>query len=524
MGADAAAVFVPDRDWVARVARALEAQGHGPVECRQTHLSWLLIGREQVWKLHRPVRLPFVDFTSAAARRRDLEDELRLNLRLAPSLYRRVLPIAGSPDAPQPDAAGPAHDHALLMRRFPDGALLSERLAAGRLDASTLAALAARVVAFHREAPVAPDDRDWGRAGPTIAAVEQVAASLAAQAPGWDEPTRQRWQRVQAWLRETLPSMAPWIDARRAAGAVREGHGDLHLANAVVLDDGPPPQVTAFDCLEFDPALRWIDRVADIAFLSMDLQAHGRRDLAHGFLDAWLEASGDVEGVRLLRLYSVYRALVRWMVAGLPGAAASAPGADYPACADALVTDAGGARLLITCGRSGSGKSTLAAQLLREAGALRLRSDVERKRLHGLGPLDSSAGRGLDLYGAEATRRTFERLRAGARAALAAGYPVILDAAFLRRDERDRCRALARELGVPWTVLVCDAPTAVLRERVAQRQVRGGDASEAGPAALEQQLALGPLLDADEAAEAWWLDISAAVDVAALAARWRAVR
>jgi predicted kinase len=228
---------------------------------------------------------------------------------------------------------------------------------------------------------------------------------------------------------------------------VRECHGDLHLRNAVVLDATQADGVVAFDGLEFDPALRWIDVQSDLAFMTMDLQAHRRDDLAMRWLDAWLTVTGDVAGMALQRFYAVYRALVRAMVGRLhPEVAPEPTSDDYLALARRLALRPDTPRLLVTHGLSGSGKSWLTLRLLERCGALRLRSDVERKRLHGLAAQERSADHVPGgIYGAEATERTYAALRQGARALLAAGWPVIVDAACLRRAERDAFRALAAE-------------------------------------------------------------------------------
>jgi len=311
--------------------------------------------------------------------------------------------------------------------------------------------------------------------------------------------------------------------ARQRSGAVRECHGDLHLANVVLIDG----RLTAFDCIEFDPALRWIDVMSDVAFLAMDLKAHGRADLAFRFLDAYLQHSGDYAGVQLLRFYEVYRALVRALVCRLraqAGAGVPPPGEpDYLACAGELARSAqGAARLMITHGLSGSGKSTMAAALLGAAGAIRIRSDVERKRLFGLGAQQRSAERRAEIYTQDATRRTFARLAECARTALQAGWPVIVDAAFLRRDERLAFRALAAELRVPFSILHCRAAEAQLRRRVAARDAEGSDASEATLAVLERQLATHEPLGQDERALALEVATDEPVDIASLCARWLA--
>jgi hypothetical protein len=313
------------------------------------------------------------------------------------------------------------------------------------------------------------------------------------------------------WIREEGQRLAlPW-QQRLADGHVRECHGDLHLDNVVMLNS----ELTAFDCIEFDPALRWIDVMSDVAFLVMDLLAHGRRELAFGFLDDYLACSGDYGGVRVLRFYLVYRALVRAMVAALRGqggvAGASLTSAAYLRCAQQLAA-AGDARLLITHGLPGSGKSHVSRQIVESVGAIRIRSDVERKRLTGAG----------ERYGPAATAQTYGRLADLAQGVLRAGFPTIVDAAFLRRDERARMEHLAGELQVPFKLLDCQAPMNVLRERVRQRTERGGDASEADVAVLERLATQHEVLDEHERALAIEVQADANEGIDTLVARWLA--
>jgi predicted kinase len=269
---------------------------------------------------------------------------------------------------------------------------------------------------------------------------------------------------------------------------VRECHGDLHLANIVRLDTG----IAAFDAIEFDPALRWIDVLDDAAFPVMDLAAHGRWDLAYRLLNRWLDATGDHDSLTMLRHAAVYRALVRGLVALLraPRPAGAGAGDRYLDNARAWI-EPGRPRLTIMHGLPGSGKTYHSQQLLERERAIRLRSDVERKRLSGLGQQASSRAAGLDIYTPAASGRTYERLLALARTALDAGFPVVLDAAFLRREDRERARTLARSLGVPFSIVPCEALPELLRERLRARQ---GDASEADGGVLERlQDAVDPL-------------------------------
>lgn len=503
-----------DRTMIQALRLGLQAMTGQPVELLETHISWILLSGSIAYKLKKPVRLPFLDFTTLDARRRFCELELRLNQRLAPSLYLEVVPVCGTPESPRLDGIGDPIDYAVRMRRFAPGALLSEQLAAGRLQAAQVEQLARTLADFHRSTPVADAASPAGAPQQILKAVLDVIDQLA---PVGDAAAIGA---LRDWVGGQARGLTPVWQSRRASGAVREGHGDLHLDNAVQVGD----EVLAFDCIEFDPALRWIDVMSDLAFLTMDLQAHGRADLAFRALDAYLQCSGEYAGLRVLRFYEVYRALVRALVAGLRarGGADAARGPDYLGCALRLMRGSdGGPRLMITHGLSGSGKSTLALRLLEAVGAIRVRSDVERKRLFGLSALQRSADQDLDLYTPEATRRTFEHLAACARDALRAGYPVIVDAAFLRRTERQDFRLLAAELGVPFSILDCRAAESALRQRLADRRAAGNDASEADASVLQRQLHWQEPLDACERARTIEVATDDGIDIGVLSERWR---
>ena len=447
------------------LARSLDAR------VIETHISWVLLTADTALKIKKPVKLPFVDYSTLAARHRFCEEELRLNRRLAPHLYVDLARIAGDTRAPRLDGKGPVIDYAVRMRRFAEGALFSERLARGELQAADVDALAALLARFHDEAPAARNGSDFGspvrRRDSALAALKGAAAALGPQ----------RREHLAHWLRDEALRLEPaWI-ARRAQGRIRECHGDLHLNNVVMLDQA----VAAFDGIEFDAALRWIDVADDLAFPVMDLQAHGRGDLAMRLVNAWLDATGDHDALIVLRYGLVYRALVRSQVESLQHGPDSPQARAYADAAMRWMEPAEPA-LTIMHGLPGSGKTWQSQRLLEAQGAIRIRSDVERKRLFGLPMLAASRDAGLDIYGPEATRHTYERLFALARAVLHAGWPVILDAAFLRRDERDRAHALARECGARFAIASCSAPVRVLRERL---RARTHDASEADTQVLD---------------------------------------
>jgi len=500
------------RSLVHALRRQLGAAG-AEVDLIETHISWVLLAGDKALKIKKPVSLGFLDFGTLARRQHFCAEELRLNRRYAPTLYIDVLPITGSPQAPCLGGEGPPIEFALRMARFAPRALLSEQLADGTLQPAHLDALAQRVAALHRAADVAPASSAWGTPDEVTEEGQGVLRRL--QAQGVDVTDLQRR------LDEQLPHLRPLWQQRRDSGHVRECHGDLHLRNTVVLPEG----VTAFDGIEFDPALRWIDIQSDMAFMVMDLLAHDRPALAWRLLNAWLDATGDHAGVPVLRFYLVYRALVRALVGRLSTAppAAEPSAEDYLALARRLAFTPPRPRLLVTHGLSGSGKTTLTQQLLEHTGALRLRSDVERKRLFGLDALQASAAHVPGgIYGAQATQHTCERLLDGARTLLLSGWPVIIDAACLRRAERTGLRELATGLGVPCMLLDCRAGVETLARRIRARQQRHDDASEATERVLTFQLTIHEPLDAEERRLAITVDTDAPVDAAELAARWLA--
>lgn len=495
--------------------QTLTPPGGEPPRLIETHISWVLLGEAQAWKLKKPLELPFIDMHTLAARQHACAEELRLNRRLSPSLYLAVDEVRQTPAGPRFGGQGLLLDVAVRMRRFPDGALWSERVAAGTLAADEVEAMAQRLARFHGEAPVAAADTPHGRAAAHVQVTQGLIEAMDAHAAtDWD------WPALRRWLTDSLAALAPWWEGRRAAGRVRECHGDLHLANLLQLDDGP----AAFDAIDFDPALRWIDVLDDAAFTVMDLLAHGAPALAWRFLDAWLEATGDHAGLPALRYYLVCRALVRALVMDLtpadrPGTVSAAR---YRALAASLAASAD-PRLAITHGLPGSGKSHAALRLVEEAGAVRLRSDVERKRLFGLAALASSREQAPQMYGAEATRRTYARLAGLAETALQAGWPVVVDAACLQRSERADLAALAARGGWPWTIVDCYAPLPVLQQRLQQRQAAGRDASEADAAVLARLVGVAQPLTPDEQAVALTVDAADADSLAQLARRWLAV-
>lgn len=471
-----------------------------PVRVIETHISWVLLTGEFAYKIKKPLDLGFLDFATLDKRLAACREEVRLNRRLAPDIYLDVVPVTGTPQAPRMGGAGAAFEYAVKMRQFPADATLDR----GAVSAEQIEAIAATVARFHQHACARADAASpWG----TPDAVWQpVAQNFAQIAPRLSDPAaRAQLDALARWSAAEHARLAPRMAARRRDGFVREAHGDLHLGNLAWADGKP----IVFDCLEFSPGLRWIDVQSEIAFLYMDLLQRGRDDLAWLFLNGWLEHTGDYAGVALLRYYAVYRALVRAKVAAIRSAQAAGTGAEAARADVAALLDLATrltrpppVRLAITHGLSGSGKTTVTRALMQAPGAIRIRSDVERKRLAGLDALaQSGAGVGQRLYAAAATRRTYEYLAGLAAELVAAGWPVIVDATFLARGQRDLLRGVARAGGVAFRILDFPVPLAVLRARIVARSRAGTDASEAGLAVLEHQMETQEPLAADELAE-----------------------
>lgn len=426
--------------------------------CRETHISWVLLAGAYAYKIKKPVTLPFLDYGTVERRRFYCHEELRLNQRFAPGLYLDVVELAGEP--------------AVRMKRFDEAQRLDHVSSHGDLTGAHLAQLARDLVAFQSLAALA---------GPGFGTPEIIRADAL---ENFDELQRllpveaALLKRLRDWTEAEWQRRMPDFVRRRAAGHVREGHGDLHLGNLVLLDG----RVVPFDGIEFSADFRCIDVASEVAFTLLDLLDHERPGLAHWLLDAWLTWSGDFDALKVLRFYLVYRALVRAKVAALQERAPEAAG--YLALASRLVAPRA-PTLTITCGPSGCGKTFATSRRLASADFLhtvRIRSDVERKRLFDLAPDAESGG---TIYTPEATVRTYARLAELAEALLHAGWSVIVDAAFLKRAERDTFRSLAHQLGIAFDLIAPQVP----REELARRiRARRNDPSEATIDVMEQQL------------------------------------
>ncbi|HET7608868.1 MAG TPA: AAA family ATPase, partial [Gammaproteobacteria bacterium] len=464
-------------------------RGVNNVRLVETHISWVFLTGRFAYKVKKPVKLPFVDFSTLKLRKRFCDEELRVNRRFAPELYLRVVPIGGTPAAPRIGRT-PAFEYAVKMREFPADARLDRRLAANAVPRTALGDFGARLAQLHAELPRArglPADEIGAAA---LRNVDELEAALQGR-HGKALATLRTWTKRQGATLEQV------FAQRAAAGARRECHGDLHLQNLLWRNG----KIVAFDALEFDRKLRDVDVVSEIAFLAMDLHAHDRLDLAYELKSRYFETGGDYGGVDVLPFYLVYRALVRAKVAAIKQAQSAADGHEAARYLETALELAARRKplLVITHGFSGSGKTTITDELVSRLPAIRARSDLERKRLHGLAPAArSGSGLGTGLYAPSASRRTYAALAEIADRLLRNGQNALIDATFLRRDERLQFRQIAASNAARFAILDCTAPPDELRRRIRARARRGRDASEADLEVLERQLSTAEPLDRAE--------------------------
>jgi len=487
----------------------------GVVELVETHISWVFLVGGFAYKVKKPVKLDFLDFSTPALRQHFCEEELRLNRRFAPQIYLGLSRIVATADGLAVDRPGEVVEYAVRMRRFDRREELDTLLARNAVTTEEMERFGRELAAGHEASPPAGPEQPWATPARTLEACRENFAELH-RLPG--AARQRRVARLEAWTEARFRLLAPSLSRRRDAGRYRECHGDLHCANVVRYDG----RLCAFDALEFDPGLHWIDVASDLAFLSMDLRARGHADLAAGLLDGWLTASGDFGALGPLRFYEVYRALVRAKVASIRLSQSPAGSAQrnqelerYLSAAERTAAPPA-PRLVSMAGVSGSGKSSLAARLLAPLDAVRLRSDVERKRLCGLA---ADAGSDGSIYTPEITRRTYARLGELAAAALRDGFSVIVDAANLHRDERQALRGIAVAAGVPFHLFWLSASPAQLGARIRDRAAAGGDPSEADGSVMARQLQFAEPPGTDERGDTSIIDSGEPVDVAALVAQ-----
>ena len=453
----------------------------GQAEEVLTHGSHLLLGRDRVFKLKRPVSLGYLDHSTPQNRLRDCEAEVRLNRRTAPALYLGVHRITRMGEGLAMDGDGELVDAVVEMRRFPAGCLLEDVARRGGLSREILTRLAHALARLHRDAPAVQ-----GQGAARMAGVLAINARAFAQTGLIQEPVGRD---LPALSHAELARHVTLLDYRARAGKIRRGHGDLTLRNICLIDGEP----VLFDCLEFDDELATTDVLYDLAFLLMDLWHRGLQDAANWLMNRYLDELDESDGLVLLPFFMAVRAMVRAHVAE----SLAKSGGDGGAHAEALVYAATSQDLLYArsprCiaigGFSGSGKSTMAASLASHVGAAPgariLSSDRIRKARFGV-----PAGERLPqtAYAPDVSQAVYGEMFERAALLLSQGSSVVLDAVFDRAEDRAQAKDMAERAGVAFNGLWLDAPRALAASRISARR---GDPSDATVAVHDLQRANG---------------------------------
>ena len=454
------------------------------VEVRQTHISWVFLAGARVYKVKKPVVMAFLDYSTLEARRFFAEEEVRLNRRLAPTVYEGVVPIRRTASGYGLEGDGEVVDVAVVMRRLPADRMLDRLLASGQAGRSEIVRIAERMVSFHRGVAAVRD--------PEIGSPEAIAEIATANL---DEVERFRGRTVsdrrldalRTYGRELVTARADTLDARFLEGRIRDGHGDLRAEHVCMEESG---EISIFDCVEFSARLRGSDVASEMAFLAMELDFLDAPDLAETLLQTYADHAGDPGMAAVERYHRWYRACVRGKVESYTSDGADVPPLEQRIAEErarrffALASRYAGPvvppALVVVAGQIASGKSTLARSLAdRTAFALRS-SDRTRKGLAGLAPTARATGAAHErLYSAELTERTYEALFAAAERELAAGRGAILDATFAERRWRERALDVAARLRRPCFYVECRADEATTLARLAERAQRDDEPSDA---------------------------------------------
>ena len=472
------------------------------VDIRETHTSMVFLAGDRAYKLKKPVQMPFLDYSTAERRRHFCREEVRLNSRFAPDVYlgvQAVAPRDGELGLAAEDAPG-AVDYVVVMRRLDEDATLERLVERGAADASLAARIGRAVAAIHMTAERTPG---YWSPGYVAGRLRENFDTTAPDVGALIDPLT--FDSVKRFATAFLDGHVRLFEQRAAAGAIRDAHGDLR-AEHIVVESG---QLTIVDCIEFDDCLRRIDVAADLAFLTMDLERLGARDLAGVVERAYAERTGDGDLSALMPFYGCYRAWVRGKVAALrlrqlgprdpEREALAARACDLFALAQRLAWRSRLPLVLVFCGVGATGKSTIAAELHRRTGLPHVSSDRVRKELAGI-PVGERAA--PSLYADEHTRRTYAELGRQATTAVGSHGGAIVDATFSTRAHRTELSGRLRPSGARILWLECAAPPDVLRRRAAARAARPEHGSDATWPVIAAQLEAREPLDELEPANA----------------------
>jgi uncharacterized protein len=443
------------------------------------------------YKLLKPVKFEFLDFSTLERRREACRNEIVLNRRLAESTYLDVVAVGRSPAGDfrwlaENHADGEAIEWLVKMRRLPADRMLDRLIAEQRLKESDLDPLAAKLLAFYRAAPALPiPPREY---------LDHVRQHVEANCQELCSPDHQLpphlAQKAHASQLQLLALRPGLIEQRAAAGHIVDGHGDLRPEHICLVD---PPAI--FDCVEFSAEFRQVDVLDELAFLAMECDFLGAPQVGQRLIEAYEEQASDAPPPPLLPFYKAYRACVRAKVAALRArqadddarATSLTMARRYLELAAEYAAAIGPPRLIVVRGVSGTGKSTLARELARRLGCELLQTDVVRQQLFGR-PEERSSDEQAAVYQPERRGQVYEEMFRRAQTLLSDGVSVVLDGTFLKADLLGQARQAAAEAVVPLAVVECHCPPEVAKERISSRLALGRDASEAGPPLHDRQL------------------------------------
>lgn len=469
-----------------------------------THGAMVFLAGTRAYKLKRAVRFDYMDFSTVERRRAMCEAEVTVNRRTAPGIYLRALPLTRVNGGLAFAGEGEVVDWVVEMRRFDEDTLFDRMAARGELTPDHMRVLAEEIAAFHHGAE---RRGDLGGAEAMRGVVKIDSDALVSF-----RTTVFPAEDVDALAKATAAELVrrtDLLDDRGRAGFVRHLHGDLHLRNICLVEGRP----TIFDAIEFNDALAVCDVWYDFAFLLMDLGHRGLPELASTVFNEYLWRTGDYQGLALLPLFLSCRAAVRAHVGAT--AADSQPDEQtaratrneariYLSQARRFLAPPK-AKLVAIGGYSGVGKSVLARHLAHAVGAppgaVVLRTDVLRKQLLGADPMEHLGDR---AYTKEVSERVYKEIFARAAEIVRAGHSVVLDAVFLRPDERAAAAAAGQQNGAAFAAVWLQAPQEVLEYRIEGRQ---NDPSDATIGILHKQMGTGtgmiewPIIEANGEAD-----------------------
>ena len=455
----------------------------------ETHISWVILTGPYAYKIKKPQNFGFLDFSTLEQRKHFCGEEVRLNQRLAPELYLDVLPISGSEDSPLLGDNSGVIEYAIKMVQFPQENLLDHVLKREQLTSEHIDEIALTVAKFHQQTDLAAPETEFGQPQQVMEPVQQNFDQIRPFLN--DKNDIQQLDQIEAWAKDSFTLLEPALNARKEQDEIRACHGDLHLGNITLIDE----KITLFDCIEFNDSFRWIDVISEVAFFAMDLEDRGLQSYSNRFINGYLEHTGDYEGLKILNFYKSYRALVRAKVALFnlyqPDISEEkrteifTQYRSYTALAEAYMAIPN-RYILLMHGYSGTGKTTVSTKVIEQLGVIRLRSDVERKRIFSANEGSDALNEGM--YSHSASDKTFAHLAASAETILQSGMPVLVDATFLQAGYRALFQQLAEEQAVPLQIIHCSLDDTATKERITERVAAAKDSSDATVEIYEAQL------------------------------------